>query len=42
MVRVGDETCGPQEFPDSLHWGRWRSGQNGGQLGLIGTLRFQS
>lgn len=39
-MRVEEETCGPQELPDSLNWGRGRSGQTESQPGLIGTLKF--
>lgn len=31
-----------EEFPDCQPWGRGRSGRTEAQLGLTGTLRFQS
>lgn len=41
-MKVGEETCGPQEFPHCLHWGRGRSGQTKRQLGVDRDLNFRA
>lgn len=40
VIRVGDETCGPES--QTICTEQMSLEQNGGRWGLIGTLRFQS